>query len=202
MNKSIFDNLAKLFNAHGFRLYIIGGTSRDYLLNKESKDYDFATDATPDDMRLFLPDCNYAFSRFGTVKLKIDNIHIDVTTLRKEDDYIDFRHPKKIIFTKDISLDYKRRDFTINAIYIDENYKIYDFCHGIDDLNNRIIRFIGDPDKRVKEDPLRILRAKRFKQQLGFEIEPNSLLAIEKNKDLIDKLNPDKIKEELAKIKN
>lgn len=199
MNKEIFVNLAKLFNSHGYRLYMIGGTTRDYLLGREVLDYDFVTDATPNEMKEFLSDANYVFEKYGTVKVKIDGIHVDITTLRKESEYNDSRHPSNIVFTKDLKEDYLRRDFTINAIYMDENFKPIDYCGGISDLNNKIIRFIGDPVKRIKEDPLRILRAERFKEKLGFSYETKTEEAIKENYELINKLNPDKIKEEIRK---
>lgn len=199
MNKEIFVNLAKLFNSHGYRLYMIGGTTRDYLLGREVLDYDFVTDATPSEMKEFLSDANYVFEKYGTVKVKIDGIHVDITTLRKESEYNDSRHPSKIVFTKDLKEDYLRRDFTINAIYMDENFNPIDYCGGISDLNNKIIRFIGDPVKRIKEDPLRILRAERFKEKLGFSYEAKTEEAIKENYELINKLNPDKVKEEIRK---
>ena len=200
MNKEIFIQLAKLFNSNGHRLYMIGGTTRDYLLNKEVLDYDFVSDATPEEMKKFLPDANYRFANFGTVRVKVDNVHVDITTLREEGEYIDFRHPNKIKYVKEIDKDYVRRDFTINAIYMDENFKIIDPSNGVEDLNKGIIRFIGDPEKRIKEDPLRILRAERFETKLNFIIEDKSLMAIKKYRYLLDKINPDKIKEELRKL--
>lgn len=200
MLEEIFNSLATLFNKNGYRLYIVGGTSRDYLLKRDISDFDFATDATPYQMKLFLDNGIYTFAKYGTVKLKINNIHVDITTFRKEENYSDYRHPGKIIFTKNIEEDYLRRDFTINALYIDENYKIFDFCSGIDDLNNKVIRFIGEPSKRIKEDPLRILRAKRFAKKLGFTLSSDTKKAIDDNIDLIDKLNPQKVKEELKKF--
>lgn len=198
---SIFDNLSTLFNKNGFRLYIIGGTSRDLLLNEDVDDYDFVTDATPLEMREFLPDANYRFEKFGTVRLKIDNNHVDITTLRKESSYSDARHPSKIEFTKSIDEDYKRRDFTINAIYIDESYNVIDKCGGVDDLDKGIIRFIGDPQKRIEEDPLRILRAERFKKRFNFKYAGNLGDLLRENYHLLDKLNPEKIKEEKRKFK-
>lgn len=200
MNKDLFLNLAKLFNNHGFRLYIVGGTSRDYLLAKEVLDYDFVTDATPSEMKLFLNSADFTFEKYGTVKLHINNERIDITTLRKESAYIDSRHPSKIEFSKSLKEDYVRRDFTINAIYIDENFKIIDFCNGVSDLKNKIIRFIGDPTLRIKEDPLRILRAERFKITLGFNYDLETQKAILLLYPLIGKLNPDKVKEELKKL--
>lgn len=199
MNKEIFTKLAKLFNDNGYRLFMIGGTTRDYLLNKEVYDYDFVSDATPEEMSKFLLDANYHFAKFGSVRTKVDGIHVDITTLRVEGEYLDSRHPSKIEYVKEIEKDYVRRDFTINAIYMDENFQIIDPSNGTKDLKKGIIRFIGDPTKRIKEDPLRILRAERFAKKLNFVIEPKSLEAIENNRQLLAKINPDKIKEEERK---
>lgn len=199
MNKEIFTKLAKLFNDNGYRLFIIGGTSRDYLLNRKVDDYDFVSDATPDDMKRFLEDANYHFEKYGSVRTKVDGVHVDITTLREEGDYLDSRHPSKISYVKEIEKDYIRRDFTINAIYLDEKLNVIDPSNGISDLKNGVIRFIGEPEKRIKEDPLRILRAERFAKKLNFVIEPKSLEAIEKNRHLLDKINPDKIREEIRK---
>lgn len=202
MNKEIFTKLVNIFRENGYRLYMIGGTTRDYLLGLDVFDFDFVTDATPEEIKTFLPDADFTFAKFGSVRVKVDGVKVDVTTLRVEEDYEDFRHPGKIRFVKTIEEDYVRRDFTINAIYIDEDFKVIDPSHGLEDLNNKLIRFIGDPEKRIKEDPLRILRANRFANKLGFKIEENSQKAMEKLNYLLDKLNPDKIKEEERKSKS
>ncbi len=194
-----YDILKKIYKENGFSLYIIGGTSRDLLLGKECHDFDFVTDATPEEEKFFLPEANYRFAKYGSIHLKVNNKMIDVTTLREEGDYLDHRHPGKISFVKELSLDYKRRDFTINAIYLDENYKIIDFCGGISDLENKLIRFIGDPKKRIEEDPLRICRAERFANKLGFSIEKDTLDAINEKRYLLKELNPDKLIEEEKK---
>lgn len=197
----LFDYLKDIFNKNGFRLYMIGSTSRDYLLNKEIKDYDFVTDATPLEVSKFL-DCNLTFSRFGCVKYKKDNKHVDIVTLRKEFDYEDNRHPNKVEFIKDVNEDYKRRDLTINAIYIDENYKILDISKdGYNDLLNKKLHFIGDPLKRIKEDPLRILRAKRFALEYNLDIDESLVKLLEENKDLLNNLSKAKIDEEMRKLK-
>ena len=201
MNKNVFDKVALIFNQHGYRLYMVGGATRDFLLERPILDYDFVTDATPDEMKSFLKDADYTFARFGTVRLKVNHIKVDITTLRVESEYIDYRHPSKVTFTRSIKEDYVRRDFTINAIYMDEEYNIIDYCGGLQDLNNKLIRFIGDPDKRIKEDPLRIIRAERFEKKLGFKIEDETFKAIERNRHLIDELNPLKVEAELNKMK-
>lgn len=202
MNKNVFDSVALIFNRHGYRLYMVGGATRDYLLDRPILDYDFVTDATPEEMKTFLPDADYTFSKFGTVRIKVNHVKVDITTLRIEDEYVDYRHPSKVVFTKDIKKDFVRRDFTINAIYMDEEYNIIDYCGGLNDLNNKLIRFIGDPDKRIKEDPLRILRAERFEKKLGFKIEDETFKAIERNRHLIEELNPQKVEAELKKMEN
>ncbi len=200
MNLNIFKSLANLFKENGFSLFMIGGTSRDYLLKLDVLDYDFVSDATPEDMKKFLPDANYHFEKYGSVRLKIEGVHVDITTFRSEGEYLDFRHPNSVKYVKTIEEDFVRRDFTINAIYIDEDMKCIDPSGGLIDLKNRVIRFIGDPIKRIKEDPLRILRAERFEEKLNFEIEEKSLEAINKYRYLLDKLNPEKVKEELRKL--
>lgn len=201
MNKNVFDKVALIFNQHGYRLYMVGGATRDFLLERPILDYDFVTDATPDEMKSFLKDADYTFARFGTVRLKVNHVKVDITTLRVESEYTDYRHPSKVTFTRSIKEDYVRRDFTINAIYMDEEYNIIDYCGGLLDLNNKLIRFIGDPDKRIKEDPLRIIRAERFEKKLGFKIEDETFKAIERNRHLIDELNPLKVESELNKMK-
>ena len=99
-NSKLFEEIALFFTTHGFKLYMVGGTSRDFLLQREITDYDFATDATPTDMREFLPDANYQFSRFGTVSFKHEGKRVEITTLRKEDNYLDFRRPSTVTFVK------------------------------------------------------------------------------------------------------
>ena len=185
----IFLRFARLYKEHGFSLYMIGGTSRDYLLGLPCLDFDFVTDATPEEEKAFLPEANYHFERFGTIKAE----GCDITTLRYEEDYVDHRHPGKVRFIKDLSLDSCRRDFTINALYIDAEGKVYDFHGGLEDLRQGIIRFIGDPAKRIKEDPLRILRAHRFAKRLQFHFDPKTEEALVSLADELSKINPDKV---------
>ena len=200
MNKNTFLKLAHLFNANGFRLYMVGGTTRDYLLDKDVLDYDFVTDATPDEMQKFLPEANYRFAKFGTVRVKDDEIKVDIATMRVEGEYKDYRHPSSVTYVKTLKEDYVRRDFTINAIYIDEKFNVIDYCNGLDDLENKVLRFIGDPVKRIKEDPLRILRAERFQKKLGFKYEKETGAALKKYHYLLEELNPQKVIEELHKL--
>ena len=201
MKNELFNFLDKIFKENGFLIFEVGGSVRDELLGLEVYDFDFATDATPKEMMKFLPDANDTFAKYGCIKYKGEHGRAEITTFRVEEDYDDYRHPKTIKFVKSLEEDYKRRDFTINAIYKDVNGKLYDPAHGVFDINNKVIRFIGNPETRIKEDPLRILRAKRFASKLGFKIDDNSLEAINKLSYLLDKLNPEKIKEEERKSK-
>ena len=205
MNK-LFDELKIIFNKNNFRLYIIGGTSRDYFLNREIADYDFVTDATPTDIKKFL-DVDMTFARFGTVKYYYDKkTKIDITTLREERSYLDNRHPSEVNFVKDIAIDYKRRDFTINSIYITENYEFLDPTGlGLSDLENRILRFIGDPLTRIKEDPLRILRGERFAIEYNLIVSEEYKKLFDENRYLLSKISKGKLEEEkkkLEKVKN
>ncbi len=196
----IFDELKTLFNKNNYRLYMIGSTSRDFLLKREIEDYDFVTDATPDEVLTFL-NCNDTFKKYGTLSLRKNGKHVDIVSLRKESAYLDARHPSKIEFIKDINEDYQRRDFTINAIYIDEKYHVAEISElGLSDLNNRILRFIGEAQKRVKEDPLRILRAKRFIVEYNLEVEKETLKALKENVNLLSLIKEGKILEEKKKF--
>lgn len=198
----LFRKIFNLFNDNGYTLFMVGGTVRDYLLDLELFDMDVVSDATPKQMKEFLPDADYTFARFGSVKFKIDDVKFDITTMRKEGQYEDARHPNRVVFCRSIEEDFKRRDFTINGLYMDKDLKIYDFVNGQADLNKKIIKTIGAADKRIKEDPLRIVRALRFSIEFGFSIDEELKNAINNNKDLLNKLNPAKIEEELKKSKD
>lgn len=195
-----FSNLADIYAKYGYKLYLVGGSVRDYLLKLPTTDLDLCTDATPEETKEFFPDANYRFAKFGTVSFHYDIFKVEVTTLREEDEYVDYRHPKNIRFVTKPELDYKRRDFTINALYLDRHLNVFDFAHGFSDLKNKTIRMIGDPLKRIEEDPLRILRALRFSLKLGFSIEPELENVLKTNVHLLDQLNQDKVLMEVKKI--
>ena len=195
----IFLRLSSLYAEHGHRLFLIGGTSRDLLLGINPSDIDLVTDATPEEEKAFLPDLEMTFARFGSVHLKTEAGDIDITTMRRESGYKDSRHPSKIEFIRDLKEDSLRRDFTINALYIDCQGNVSDYHGGLEDLKNRLIRFIGDPATRIQEDPLRILRAERFAKRLSFQIEENTQKAMEEHRDLLRLLNPEKIAMEMKK---
>jgi tRNA nucleotidyltransferase (CCA-adding enzyme) len=196
----LFDEYAKLFAQAGVDLFMVGGTSRDYLLGKEIRDVDFVSASTPEETLKILGEGNDRFAKYGTITLKKGDITIDFMTFREEGGYTDSRHPTQIRFITDMERDSYRRDFTINAIYIGRDYQIHDFHGGMADLEAGLIRFIGDPHTRIKEDPLRILRARRFASRLGFTIESESLRAMEELKDQLSLLSPDKVLMESKKV--
>ena len=203
MDKNLvsFIELANEFNKHGYQLYLVGGTVRDYLLNEPLTDMDAVSEATPEEILAFLPNADATFKRFGSLKYKTsDGLKFDITTLRKESSYEDSRHPNKVIFVKDLKEDYLRRDFTVNALYMNKDLKVIDYCNGQEDLKNNILRMVGDPDTRIKEDPLRILRAIRFHLMHRLKIEESLLKAMHDNFDLLRNITDAKIRSELNKI--
>lgn len=196
-----FARLAEQFERHGFTLYLVGGTVRDYLLGYALEDMDAVTDATPNQVISFLPNVDDTFAHLGSLKYKDPNgVKFDITTLRKESGYTDSRHPNRVIFVSDIEDDYQRRDFTVNAMYMDKDLKIYDFCNGQQDLKNRILRMVGDPDKRLKEDPLRILRAIRFSLMYKLKIDRELKEAMVDRFYLLQNITDAKIRSELNKL--
>jgi len=196
-----FQSLAETFKNHGYHLYLVGGTVRDYLLGHELEDMDAVTDATPIEVVTFLKGVDTTFAHLGSLKYKTANgLKFDITTLREESAYLDSRHPSHIVFVKDLEKDYKRRDFTINAMYMDENLNIIDFCNGQKDLKNRILRMVGSPDLRLKEDPLRILRAIRFYLVFNLEFDKSLREAMTDRFYLLNNITDAKIRSELDKI--
>ena len=190
------------FSNHGHNAYLVGGSSRDILLFKKTYDIDIATDAKPEKViAIFNLKKVDAFTfKFGNVKTIINEIEVDITTLRTESNYTDLRHPEKIEFIKDPKIDSLRRDFTINALYMDKDGKILDFHNGVQDLKDKIIRMIGEPNTRIKEDPVRILRALRFGLTLNMTIEDSLLLAIKLHQDLLNNVSDFRIKDEINKM--
>jgi len=197
----------KLENA-GFDAYIVGGPVRDFLMEKTPKDWDMTTDAQPEDIQQLFPH-NFYNNIFGTVTIINENNKdislktIEITTYRTEAGYTDKRHPDKIGFTSKLEEDLKRRDFTINAMALRERngkQEIVDIFEGKEDMNQRIIRAVGNPDERFSEDALRMLRALRFAVQLDFEIEKNTFDSIKKNADLLKNISQERIRDEFQKI--
>ncbi|NCU44119.1 hypothetical protein EOM71_00380, partial [Candidatus Falkowbacteria bacterium] len=160
-----------------FEAFIVGGCVRDLLINQEPKDWDITTNARPDDILAIFPGSKYE-NNFGTVLWPIhltdSTTVIEITTYRSEAGYNDHRHPSQIVFENELENDLSRRDFTINAMAMDQFGKIIDYYGGQKDLNLKVLRTVGEPTDRFKEDALRLLRAVRFSCRFDFAIEPKT----------------------------
>jgi tRNA nucleotidyltransferase (CCA-adding enzyme) len=189
----------KLIESNGFEAYVIGGYVRDKLLGIRSTDIDICTNALPKDLVNIFKSYNAKISLYGAFKIITDKFHYDITTYRKELSYKG-RRPDNIIYINNLLDDIKRRDFTINTICMNSNSIIIDELNGINDLNKKIIRCVGDPNTKLKEDPLRILRALRLAISLNFSIESHLLKAIQDNLNLINTLSYMRKREELDRI--
>lgn len=183
----------------GFEAYIVGGSVRDFLLGKEPKDWDITTNARPEEIQKVFPQSFYE-NKFLTVTVNVEDAQIEVTTYRLDATYSDKRHPDQVAYAKTLEDDVSRRDFTVNAIAMDANKKIIDLFGGQKDLEAKIIRTVGDPQKRFEEDALRILRAVRFATTLNFTIEEKTAEAIKKNGASIKAISQERIRDELVKI--
>lgn len=181
----------------GYEAYVVGGYVRDSLMNKTSYDVDICTNAKPKDIKVLFKNCE--LTSYGNVFFKIKKYDFEITTYRKELKY-ENRRPKEMIYINNLIEDLLRRDFTINTICLNQNNEIIDLLEGIKDIKNKTIKIVGDPDLKLKEDPLRILRAIRFATVLDFEIDLSLSKAIIKNYEEVKKLSNYRIKEELDKI--
>ena len=158
---------------------MVGGFVRDTLLQRETHDMDFATDVSLSTLTSLFPH-SLVFAKFGTLSFRKDGVDITIAHFRKEGDYQDHRHPLKVEFISSYQEDSIRRDFTINALYVSKDFEIHDPTgYGLADCESRILRFIGEPEKRIQEDPLRIIRALRFQEELSLTMEENTRKAID-----------------------
>ena len=188
------------FYKNGYEAFMVGGCIRDALLNKVPYDYDIATSAPPEVTEGLFKNTIPTGIKHGTITVIINKVPYEVTTYRLEEEYLDNRKPSKVHFVSDIKKDLSRRDFTVNAFAYNEKEGLVDFFKGKEDLNNKIIRCVGDADTRFKEDALRMLRAIRFSCQLGFSINKDTYTAIASNASLIKNISNERIRIELCKI--
>lgn len=184
----------------GYKAYLIGGYPRDLYLKRSSSDIDICTDATPMEIVNIFKDVVTSSSEYGTVTLIYKNVKFEITTFRRDFNYKDFRRPSKTQYEKSLEEDIKRRDFTINTLAIDKDGNMVDLIGAKDDLDNRIIRTVGNPKIRLKEDALRILRAVRFATVLDFKLDDSLKRYIRKYGHNLKKLSFDVKKSELDLI--
>lgn len=206
----------------GFEAYVVGGAIRDLLMDKPTYDWDFTTNAKPEQIQKIFPESFYD-NAFGTVGVTAEELSLqfklpfnpkdlqnidpekpfEITTFRTETSYSDARHPDEVEWGKTLKEDLKRRDFTINALALRINknkQEIIDYYNGREDIKNKLIKTVGNPDQRFGEDGLRMMRAIRLASELGFLIEAKTLKAINKNSPLIDQISVERIRDELFKI--
>ncbi|WP_300381472.1 CCA tRNA nucleotidyltransferase [Clostridium sp.] len=188
------------FYNNNHEAFMVGGCVRDSILNKTPKDYDITTSAKPEETLSLFEKTIPTGLKHGTITIVLNSDNYEVTTYRTEGIYIDNRHPSSVAFVTDIRDDLSRRDFTINALAYNNTLGLVDYFNGLEDLNNRIIKSVGDPNIRFQEDSLRMLRAIRFTCQLNFKIEENTFKAIQLNKHLIENISKERIRDELCKI--
>lgn len=199
---SYVERLLDKLEENGFCAYIVGGSVRDMLLGKAPSDYDIATNALPEEIEeLFNEYKTIAVGKkFGTIVVVQREGNVEVTTFRQDGKYVDGRRPEEVFFSKDLKDDLSRRDFTINSLAYNKNTGIIDYFNGVEDLKNKIIKTVGDPEERFKEDYLRILRAVRFATQLGFTIEEKTFNACKLYSKYLSNISMERIQDEFFKI--
>ncbi|PWM45669.1 MAG: CCA tRNA nucleotidyltransferase, partial [Clostridiales bacterium] len=198
---SIPEKIINKLSQNGYDAYFVGGCVRDFLRGEAFTDIDICTSATPEEVKKCFSEETIIETgiKHGTVTLLFCGESFEITTFRSEQGYNDSRHPSNVEFIKSINEDLSRRDFTMNAIALKDGI-ITDPFGGSQDIKNKIIRTVGNPDERFKEDALRILRALRFSSVLGFEIEEKTAESIFKNKELLCHVSKERIAVEFNKI--
>ncbi len=199
---SYVNKVIGLLELAGFEAYIVGGCVRDQLIGAEPNDYDVCTNARPEQVIEALSGLHVIETgiKHGTVTAMVEHKPVEITTFRSDGEYEDHRHPKQVTFSKTLKEDLSRRDFTVNAMAYSDRTGLVDMFGGQGDLRNRIIRCVGEPDKRFDEDALRILRAMRFSSVLDFEIEDETAAAVMRNRRLLESISAERIMQELQKL--
>ena len=210
-------DVAKILLESGFQCYLVGGALRDIVYGKQPHDYDLATDALPEEMIKIFPKSVSTGIRFGTViALSADSFgemhEVEVTTFRSESNYIDGRWPSSVEFVSDIDMDLGRRDFTFNAMAVDfgrieldgceeeKLVEIYDPFGGVEDIKKGVVKAVGTPLERFKEDGLRAFKACRLASQFGFSIEEDTFEAIKESLPVASQISMERIRDEFMKM--
>ena len=192
--------IMRTLEEHGFEAYVVGGCVRDSLLGRAPNDWDITTSAQPMQGKALFARTFDTGLKHGTVTIPVHGENYEVTTYRIDGEYKDSRHPEKVTFTGSLQEDLQRRDFTINAMAYNVRDGLRDYFGGLSDLRRGIIRAVGDPAQRFKEDALRIMRAVRFAAQLGYEVEENTLQAMKELAPSLVKISAERIASELEKL--
>lgn len=192
----------KRLNAVGYEAYAVGGCVRDSLLHREPEDWDLTTSALPEQAAFVFSDAKLIETglKHGTVTVILDHLSMELTTYRVESSYSDHRHPDAVSFSKSLKEDLSRRDFTVNAMAYHPDEGLIDIFGGQKDLAGRLIRCVGEPQRRFSEDALRMLRALRFAAQLGFAVHPETAKAIQAQWPLLQDVSMERKRDELCKL--
>ncbi len=199
--RDLANSICETLRRSGFQALLVGGCVRDLLLGHEPADYDVTTDATPDQVMALFPENVAVGAQFGLILVPREALKVEVATFRSDVGYSDGRHPDRVIFSKTAEEDVQRRDFTINSLLMrHDTGEVLDYVGGQADLRAKVIRAIGEPDRRFTEDKLRMLRAVRFAARFGFKIESDTLRGIRRHVQEIRQVSPERLRDELTKM--
>lgn len=205
-SREFAEQICDTLRVAGHQAYLVGGCVRDILLGREPDDYDVTTDANPAQVEQLFPNSLMVGAQFGVVVVtaepaQSDNLQVEVATFRSDAGYSDGRHPDAVVYAQSAEEDVKRRDFTINGLLLDpRTNEVLDYVGGREDLRAGIIRAIGQPEERFREDKLRMLRAVRFAARFGYTIEPETLRAIQKLAPEVNQVSAERLRDELTKL--
>ena len=194
------EQILRTLNEAGYEAYVVGGCVRDSILNRVPGDWDITTSALPEQVKALFHRTVDTGIQHGTVTVMMGKEGFEVTTYRVDGEYHDGRHPDAVTFTRSLEEDLKRRDFTINAMAYHPEHGLVDLFGGMEDINRKIIRCVGDPVERFTEDALRMLRAVRFSAQLGFTVEENTKAALARMSGNLEHVSAERIQTELVKL--
>src|SRR5229473_7485236 len=196
--RELANSICETLRSSGHDALLVGGCVRDILLGRAPADYDVATDATPEEVMALFPDSVTVGAQFGVIAVYRDGMKVEVATYRADVGYSDGRHPDAVVFARTPKEDVQRRDFTINGLLMrHDTGEVLDYVGGQADLAAKLIRAIGEPDRRFTEDKLRMMRAVRFAARFGFEIEAEPFRAIRRHVAEIHQVSPERLREEL-----
>ena len=195
------NSICETLLGRGYQALLVGGCVRDLLLGHEPADYDVSTDATPEQVMALFPESVAMGAQFGVILIPRDGVKVEVATFRSDVGYGDGRHPDSVVYSKTAQEDVQRRDLTINGLLMrHDSGEVLDYVGGQADLQAKVIRAIGEPDRRFKEDKLRMMRAVRFAARFGFKIEEETFRAIRRHVAEVHQVSPERLREELTKM--
>jgi poly(A) polymerase len=192
--------LLEMLENAGYEAYLVGGCVRDLRLGRHVHDFDVTTSATPDQVKALFPDSKLVGANFGVSLVSVGGEEFEVAAYRTDGSYTDNRRPDSVAFTLDVREDVKRRDFTVNALLMDSNFQVFDHVGGVQDLDDHVLRTVGNPMDRFSEDSLRMLRAVRFACQLGFALHEETEHAIKELAHTVLNVPAERLQVELNKM--